>query len=407
MTTSPPGSDRPQRWRGHGAFRAVTLAFLVIVGGLIVFGLAHRSSSPDLLGRYSLGYAAVLAALAGLSAILAYVLVRPAGKLAELSKNAYTLVIATVLTLGLTELGLRLFAPWGLDFFHWLPYHMQGMVNDPDMGYAHPKNASYRLGTLNVRLNSRGLRDHEIPFAKPTGERRILVLGDSVAFGWGVDQGETFSDRMEPLLRSRTGQAWEVINAGVNGYNSEQEATFLAAHGWRYSPDIVIVVFVDNDVDPRLVPNEATWRRHWRWPASLPEAVDRLRQLSYLNQVTQVMARLQPQPAGAPRPSITEHPRWHEAHAALRRIAAACRERGVPLLVAHLSGDEKFLRTLSEYEIAAISLGPAWERVPQDRRRVSRVDAHPAAPVHEAFAELLVEEVTVRGWVGWDLTGTR
>ena len=37
------------------------------------------------------------------------------------------------------------------------------------------------------------------PSQNPRDEKRILVLGDSVAFGWGVSQGETFSDRMEPL----------------------------------------------------------------------------------------------------------------------------------------------------------------------------------------------------------------
>ena len=71
-------------------------------------------------------------------------------------------------------------------------------------------------------------------------EKRILVLGDSVTFGWGVSQGETFSDQMEPLLQEQTGARWQVINAGVNGYNSEQEAIYLRTEGMRYSPDHVL-----------------------------------------------------------------------------------------------------------------------------------------------------------------------
>jgi hypothetical protein len=50
--------------------------------------------------------------------------------------------------------------------------------------------------------------------------------------------------------------------------------------------------------------------------------------------------------------------------------------------------------------IATTSLGPAWERVAPELRRVSRVDPHPSAPVHAAFAELLVEELSKRGWLG-------
>jgi hypothetical protein len=144
-------------------------------------------------------------------------------------------------------------APWGIDFFHWLPYHMQGMVNDPELGYVHPRSVSYRLGAVNDPELARTAGRGDPMRSQASG---ASGSGDSVAFGWGVDQGETFSDRMEPLLRQRTGQPWQVINAGVNGYNSEQEAAFLEYRGWRYAPDIVLLVFVDNDVDPRVIPNE-------------------------------------------------------------------------------------------------------------------------------------------------------
>jgi lysophospholipase L1-like esterase len=385
--------------RGGCAFRVLTWMFLALCLGLLAFGLVHRSSTPDLLGRYSYGYATMLAALAAVALSLSLLLWRPSGRMVEWSKSAYTLVLATVVAVLGAEFGLRAFAPWGIDFFHWLPYHMQGMVSDPELGYVHPKSVSYRLGTVNVALNSHGLRDEEIPYAKPPGERRILVLGDSVAFGWGVDQGETFSDRLEPLLRERTGQSWQVINAGVNGYNTEQEATFLETRGWRYDPDIVLLVFVDNDVDARVTPNEATWRRYPDWPSSLPEAANRLRQISYLNQLTQVMVRLRPVTEDGPTVSITRHPRWPEAHAALRRIAAACRARNVPLVVAHLTEDKGFATALEGDGIPVTSLGSAWARVPSERQRVSRVDAHPAAPVHEAFARSLIDELIRRGFL--------
>jgi lysophospholipase L1-like esterase len=380
-------------------FRAFTWLVMLVCCALLAFGLTHRSAAPDLLGRYSYGYAVVLAILAALAGYFCFLLWRPGSRLVEWTKNAYAFAIAAAVALLGAELGLRAFAPWGIDFFHWLPYHMQGMVSDPELGYVHPKGVSYSLGNAKVVLNSHGMRGEEIGYDKPAGERRVLVLGDSVAFGWGVSQGETFSDRMEPLLHARTGERWRIVNTGVNGYNSEQQAAFLESRGWRFAPDVVVLVFVDNDVDPRVVPNDATWRRYPQWPASLPEAISRVRQLSYLNQVTHVMARLQP-PAGGAHRSITAHPRWPDAHAALRRIAAGCQARGVPLLVAHLSGDAQFLAALGQDGIAAISLGPAWERVAPEQRRVSRVDPHPAAPVHRAFAELLVTELADRGWIG-------
>ena len=129
------------------------------------------------------------------------------------ASNIYTALISTVIVVAMTETGLRVVNPWGIEFFSTLPYHMQGMVDHPLLGYAHPKSVTYRLGNNRVSLNSNGHRDDDMPVAKPAGERRILVLGDSVTFGWGVDQGEDFPARLEALLRQQDNRVWRVINS--------------------------------------------------------------------------------------------------------------------------------------------------------------------------------------------------
>jgi len=103
-----------------------------------------------------------------------------------------------------------------------------------------------------VRINSHGMRSPERPIAKPKGVRRVLILGDSVAFGHGVEQAAMFSALLEDSLSDGTtkGMQVEVINASVPGYNSEQQWLFLREKGFAWQPDVVLLVAVINDVEP-------------------------------------------------------------------------------------------------------------------------------------------------------------
>jgi hypothetical protein len=262
------------------------------------------------------------------------------------------------------------------------------------------------------RLNSHGLRDDEIPYDKPAGEKRVLVLGDSVTFGWGVSQGETFADRMEYLLNELPGDRWQVINSGVNGYNTEQEAAYLRIEGMRYSPDFVLLVYVSNDVDPIAEPNETTWRRYPSWPSSLPEAVDRLRQLSFLFQLTTLFTRMEQMDMARASTTdgnsaitddntfrVTDHPGWPASKAALLDIAQQCEAAGIPFLVAMYSkSGPAFGAGLQEAGVNIIDLSPSWRNVPQGQAHVSRIDPHPSVEVHEKIAGYLVDALRKQGW---------
>jgi lysophospholipase L1-like esterase len=109
---------------------------------------------------------------------------------------------------------------------------------DADMRFVLPGSFDAR-----VRCNSQGLRDREHSFAKSAGTRRILVLGDSFAWGFGVENDEMFSTRLERELSNS-----ETINFGVTGYNAVQELARLESDGLAYDPDWLVVLFCDNDL---------------------------------------------------------------------------------------------------------------------------------------------------------------
>jgi hypothetical protein len=103
--------------------------------------------------------------------------------------------------------------------------------------------------STHVRLNSKGLRGPEIPYAKPAGTYPALVIGDSFTFGAQVEEEETFVARLPEHLRAGAAHDGiavpeiETINGGVDGWNTYNELAWLQAEGIRYQPDLVILMF--------------------------------------------------------------------------------------------------------------------------------------------------------------------
>ena len=97
---------------------------------------------------------------------------------------------------------------------------------------------------MGVICNSRGLRDSEKGFEKPPGTRRIVVLGDSFMWGFGVENEEMFS-----MILQESVPGSETINLGVNGYSTVQELVRLETEGVLYEPDLTVLAFFWNDLE--------------------------------------------------------------------------------------------------------------------------------------------------------------
>lgn len=99
-----------------------------------------------------------------------------------------------------------------------------------------------------IKINSDGFRDQEYSIEKPANTSRIIVLGDSVTFGLGLEINETYSKILENKINSKNKKMYEVMNLGVPGYNTLDEVEFFKEVGLKYSPNIVIIGFLSNDV---------------------------------------------------------------------------------------------------------------------------------------------------------------
>jgi lysophospholipase L1-like esterase len=111
-----------------------------------------------------------------------------------------------------------------------------------------------KTGAALYRINADGLRDSVYARPKPEGVFRIVVMGDSISFGYGVEEAEAYPQVLEALLSELVPDSpIEVVNLGVGGYNAYNEAQLLEGVGRTYEPDLVLVQFCINDLnDPTL-----------------------------------------------------------------------------------------------------------------------------------------------------------
>jgi len=162
--------------------------------------------------------------------------------------KAALLCAVMVIQFGLFETGLRL--KGGTEA---APEFQRLFTPDSTLGYRLKAGASARLKTADfdtrITINAAGVRDREVG-PKAPGERRIVVLGDSLVMAVQVPVEETFTARLERLLNgsARPPSTYRVINAGVQGYGPVEEYLFHRDVTSALRPDIVILgLYAGND----------------------------------------------------------------------------------------------------------------------------------------------------------------
>ena len=123
---------------------------------------------------------------------------------------------------------------------------------DPLLGWRTVPNTSATIRsaeyTISVQNNSRGIRGPEYAYAPGQHESRILVIGDSFTAGYTVQFEETFGQVAERDLNTRASRRHRVIAAGTEAYSTDQELLFFVEEGWKYRPDITVLMFFFNDI---------------------------------------------------------------------------------------------------------------------------------------------------------------
>jgi hypothetical protein len=112
-----------------------------------------------------------------------------------------------------------------------------------------PTNSSTLWRRRFVRRNHLNFRDEDHALAKPDTVHRLLVIGDSYAFGWGIRQTvNRFGERIVNTLSHSTKSHWESLNASEGNAHTLDEIDFLRVM-IPYRPDVVVLLYTFNDID--------------------------------------------------------------------------------------------------------------------------------------------------------------
>ncbi|HYN00951.1 MAG TPA: SGNH/GDSL hydrolase family protein [Vicinamibacteria bacterium] len=210
-----------------------------------------------------------------------------------------------------------------------------GQADERPTGYA-PVNTRRRDRRP---TNSLGYRDVERALSKPAGVRRVVSLGDSFAWGVGIEHDDTYARRVERVLNRRPGEHWEVVQLARPGMGTVEQAEQLAEEGFAYEPDVVVLGFVLNDSEDE---NAAEARRARDWEETRRERQERRTGRRFLDRSALwrfVAGRLEATGQNQRRLEayrsqfLPGYPGWAACRAGLARMGALCRERHVPFVV--------------------------------------------------------------------------
>jgi lysophospholipase L1-like esterase len=168
--------------------------------------------------------------------------------------------LALALVLGLSallgELAVRLLVPssrWRLvdATDDWRVDTQLGWTHQPNLDVS---TVSDQFGWQIVfQTNPDGVQPSSARRAKAPGVLRIMLFGDSVVVGRSVPEPDRVHRQLEAAFRAR-GRRVEVINAGVQGYSTDQELLLMKRLLPLYSPDLVGLAVCDNDFEANQWP---------------------------------------------------------------------------------------------------------------------------------------------------------
>ncbi len=259
-----------------------------------------------------------------------------------------------------------------------------------------------RWFVLNTKLNSLGCRDVEWTVDKPPGVRRIAFVGDSFAYGWGIEMvEERFSDRIGEMLGRLSPGGYEVMNVAKPGWGSESQLIPIRDIIARYAVDEVVLCYVANDIDTLLPTTDDFDPTHPPDPVVFdPDRsclFDYLYRSFYLPRLPTVRGYQSWVAEGYADESIRDRQR-----ARLTAIREECQRHDVTLRVVLLpmlqtvGGESESWRVLAllrdtfePYQVPVLALLPAVAGHDPADLMVNRRDAHPNALAHRLFAEAI------------------
>ncbi|MCA9424463.1 MAG: hypothetical protein KC994_05285 [Candidatus Omnitrophica bacterium] len=337
--------------------------------------------------------------------------------------NILLLAISLVIGLAILELGARWMLPKGPppDRAENL-FRVERTENEKMVFRLIPDTQFVTFG-VPYRTNEYGFRDGPV---EEKGEKtfRILCIGDSVTFGTGVKNEETFPNQLESMLGELVAEGWsvDVINAGISAFNTSNCLGLLQAHLEQFAPDIVVYTFVENDLDDSLSPGIDGYLVYYD-PANPPDAAhidrefpstwyhSRIGQNENSSAFVQLLQNLFPEVPEDSLPLLMgDHPqpnqRWAEFERSLESMKELCQANAAHFSVYSFGARnmsepniEKVREQCEKLEIPHVSTLPLFEKGTYMDKYSLGFDPHCNPLGHEVMATRLLDQLTAEGWL--------
>jgi len=270
----------------------------------------------------------------------------------------------------------------------------------PGLVYELTPGMTGTLEGVSARINSRGLRGVAPKVAKDPGVVRVVILGDSIVFGHGIEEDFTVSVLLEKRLVARSpGTEWEVVNGGVSGHNMTDYAIIFKPRILTLDPD-VLVLFITEINDPErkhFVPRSETidgWKKSWWANRSFIKPFLAVPLAEEINRVFLIHVSEIYDPNG-------EH--WPLFVKDLEDMIDACEEKGARMIVVsypYIDDEDVFSKERAQLHKLIDRLGvtrvdplPEFHKHKARDLVVNKGDFHPNEKANAIMADLLVDPI--------------
>ncbi len=153
-------------------------------------------------------------------------------------------LVSLIISLILLEIFTRFFIDDGMNYeIEMMKYanELKIISSDKKIGIEHRKNIKGTYMGIEVFLDKDGFRNNS--FNQENSKEKILMLGDSMTFGWGAEN--TFSDLLNQKIKT-----YDVLNAGIGNTNTIMQINnFFKNFSEKYDYKIIILNFFINDFE--------------------------------------------------------------------------------------------------------------------------------------------------------------
>lgn len=258
------------------------------------------------------------------------------------------------------------------------------------LGHEHLPNAKAILQSVEIRTNAWGLRGGPVNESPAPDRRRVLMLGSSIALGWGVPEERVVSNLLQAKFEA-AGQNVEVLNAGIGNYNAER---YVERFLHRLTPlkptDLLVLTFV-RDAEPLAQGGGNFLLRNSQLALTAWTVVNRLfgenGETSLVAHYQRIYAPGSPAVArmNAEFAKLAAYAREHRLRVTLAMVPDIHNLDHYPLLFVH----DIFGKTAHDNGFAFVDLLPALKGIASSEIWAMPGDPHPNARGHALMADAI------------------